>query len=236
MKYTFEIWIDGNYYYEDEEYEEEIMLSDSEVAKIKELIQDYDDNLSNGLMPILQKGSEELYQKFYDAVFPHVFFELFQRDPCFEPEPGDENRCWDEYEDVEYLMETYGDGYDFDDAYIVRIPDEMMPSKPTLSKAMTKEELHSFIRKWHSDMKEDIMMKLCFGQDGLIIDEDNKLPEIIEKKILSTLEKAIAEYDEAILSQESFDPLDSVDTDSLANEIYEEFEKNGNTSDILPSL
>ena len=136
MEYAFKVWIDGNYYEEDEEFEEGIELSDSEVSTIKELINKYKDDLSCGLMPILYEGSEELYKKFYDAIFPHVFFELFQRDPCFEPEPDDENRIWDE-DDVEYLMDKYGDNYDFDDAYIVYIPDELMPPKKPLNE-MTK--------------------------------------------------------------------------------------------------
>ncbi len=104
MEYKFKIWIDGNYYYEDEEFEKVIDLSDREVATIKKLISEYFDEFTPGLMPILEEGSKELYQKFHDAVFPHVFFELFKRDPCFEPEPGDEGREWNEDKDVNYLM------------------------------------------------------------------------------------------------------------------------------------
>ena len=128
MEYSFKVWIDGNYYYEDEEYEREIDLSEEEYDTIKNLVKEYGGDLASGLMPILEAGSEELYQKFYRAIFPEVFLEMFSRDEMFEPEPGDENRSWD-VDDFDYLIKTYGYHYCFDDAYIVRIPDNMMPPR-----------------------------------------------------------------------------------------------------------
>ena len=126
--YEFKVWIDGNYYYEDEEIEAEIMLSDDEVETIKRLVKEYDSDLSCGLMPILKEGDAHLYNKFFSEIYPPVFYELFQRDEMFEPIPGDEGKEWEE-EDVIYLMETYGDGYCFDDAYICYIPEDMMPEE-----------------------------------------------------------------------------------------------------------
>ena len=137
--YEFKVWIDGNYYYEDEEIEAEIMLSDDEVETIKRLVREYDSDLSCGLMPILKKGDVHLYNKFFSEIYPPVFYELFQRDEMFEPIPGDEGKEWEE-EDVIYLMETYGDGYCFDDAYKCYIPEDMMPSKMTLTKGMAKDD------------------------------------------------------------------------------------------------
>ena len=137
--YEFKVWIDGNYYYEDEEIEAEIMLSDDEVETIKKLVREYDADLSCGLMPILKKGDVHLYNKFFSEIYPPVFYELFQRDEMFEPIPGDEGKEWEE-EDVIYLMETYGDGYCFDDAYKCYIPEDMMPSKMTLTKGMAKDD------------------------------------------------------------------------------------------------
>ena len=137
--YEFKVWIDGNYYYEDEENEAEIMLSDDEVETIKRLVREYDSDLSCGLMPILKEGDAHLYNKFFSEIYPPVFYELFQRDEMFEPIPGDEGKKWEE-EDVIYLMETYGDGYCFDDAYICYIPEDMMPSKMTLTKGMAKDD------------------------------------------------------------------------------------------------
>ena len=128
--YEFKVWIDGNYYYEDEEIEAEIMLSDDEVETIKRLVREYDSDLSCGLMPILKEGDAHLYNKFFSEIYPPVFYELFQRDEMFEPIPGDEGKEWEE-EDVIYLMETYGDGYCFDDAYICYIPEDMMPEEMT---------------------------------------------------------------------------------------------------------
>ena len=137
--YEFKVWIDGNYYYEDEEIEAEIMLSDDEVETIKRLVIEYDSDLSCGLMPILKEGDAHLYNKFFSEIYPPVFYELFQRDEMFEPIPGDEGKEWEE-EDVIYLMETYGDGYCFDDAYKCYIPEDMMPSKMTLTKGMAKDD------------------------------------------------------------------------------------------------
>ena len=137
--YEFKVWIDGNYYYEDEEIEAEIMLSDDEVETIKKLVKEYDSDLSCGLMPILKEGDAHLYNKFFSEIYPPVFYELFQRDEMFEPIPGDEGKEWEE-EDVIYLMETYGDGYCFDDAYKCYIPEDMMPSKMTLTKGMAKDD------------------------------------------------------------------------------------------------
>lgn len=137
--YEFKVWIDGNYYYEDEEIEAEIMLSDDEVETIKKLVKEYDSDLSCGLMPILKEGDAHLYNKFFSEIYPPVFYELFQRDEMFEPIPGDEGKEWEE-EDVIYLMETYGDGYCFDDAYKCYIPEDMMPSKMTLTKGMSKDD------------------------------------------------------------------------------------------------
>ena len=137
--YEFKVWIDGNYYYEDEEIEAEIMLTDDEVETIKRLVIEYDSDLSCGLMPILKEGDAHLYNKFFSEIYPPVFYELFQRDEMFEPIPGDEGKKWEE-EDVIYLMETYGDGYCFDDAYICYIPEDMMPPKMTLTKGMAKDD------------------------------------------------------------------------------------------------
>lgn len=61
MKYTFTTLIDGNYYDEDEEFEKDIELSDDEVATIKKLVDEYKSDLSCGLIPILEAGSEEIY-------------------------------------------------------------------------------------------------------------------------------------------------------------------------------
>ena len=152
--YEFKVWIDGNYYYEDEEIEAEIMLSDDEVETIKRLVREYDSDLSCGLMPILKEGDAHLYNKFFSEIYPPVFYELFQRDEMFEPIPGDEGKKWEE-EDVIYLIETYGDGYCFDDAYICYIPEDMMPPKMTLTKGMSKDEMLKYIRKW-SSMRNDI--------------------------------------------------------------------------------
>ncbi len=227
MKYTFSILIDGNYYDEDEEFEKDIELSDDEIAAIKKLVDDYESDLSCGLIPILEAGSEELYHKFYDAIFPHVFFVLFQRDPCFEPEPGDENKIWDEDEDIEYLMETYGGGYDFDDAFVVYIPDEMMPPKPTLTKSMTNEDLQKYINKWYHNIQESIFDIIRWGDHAFSNELNNDLRIIINDKLLSYLNQTIKDNNDEVIAKTDFEPFTDDIQKKIANEAFDELkEKN----------
>ena len=221
--YVFKIWVDGNYYYEDEEREEEILLSDEDIETIKRLVREYDDDLACGLMPILKEGDERLYYRFYNIIFPPVFYELFQRDDMFEPIPSDEGKDWDE-DDVLYLMETYGDGYDFDDAYICYIPEDMMPPKMTLTKGMSKDEMLKYIRKW-SSMRNDIYDNITCYHDIPVSDQDH-YNEVIENRLLSILTKSIEENDESSLASEDFDPFEDIVPTMIANEIYEECQNN----------
>ena len=221
--YEFKVWIDGNYYYEDEEIEAEIMLSDDEVETIKRLVREYDSDLSCGLMPILKEGDAHLYNKFFSEIYPPVFYELFQRDEMFEPIPGDEGKKWEE-EDVIYLMETYGDGYCFDDAYICYIPEDMIPPKMTLTKGMSKDEMLKYIRKW-SSMRNDIYDNITCYHD-IPVSEQDHYNEVIENRLLSILTKSIEENDESSLASEDFDPFEDIFPTMIANEIYEECQNN----------
>ena len=231
MEYKFKVFIDGNWYYDDEEFERNIELSDTEVATIKELICkhyyelffDDIDVLTPDLMMVLQEGPDDLYQKFYDTIYPHVFFELFLRDEEFEPNPGDEDREWDEDEDVDYLMETYGDGYDFDSAYIVYIPDEMMPPKSPLSKRMSDREILRYIRET-SRLREEIYNHIADEHD-IYISEQDTLYEVIEEKLTAMIKKAIKNNAESTLSQVNFDPFANIDLKELTNIIYKEFQE-----------
>ena len=221
MKHKFKVWIDGNYYYEDEEYEVEIELSDEEHETLKNIVRKYAGDLSQGLMPILEKSDDNLYQIFYDEIFPDVFYTLFQRDPCFDPVPGDEGKSWD-ISDVDYLMGTYGDNYCFDDAYIVYIPEEMMPPKIKLAKGMSDEDLLTYIRRWNS-MREDLFDWIISSHDIPISLRDT-LYEVIEKRLIEIAKKNIHEWDEEYLSKDDSDPFRQIFTDKLADEIYKEYE------------
>lgn len=221
MKHKFNVWIDGNYYYEDEEYEVEIELSDEEFETLKNIVRKYAGDLSQGLMPILEKSDDNLYQIFYDEIFPNVFYTLFQRDPCFDPVPGDEGKSWD-ISDVDYLMGTYGDNYCFDDAYIVYIPEEMMPPKIKLAKGMSDEDLLTYIRRWNN-MREDVFDWIISSHDIPISLQDT-LYEVIEKRLIEIAKKIINEWDEKYLSKDDSDPFRQIFTDKLADEIYKEYE------------
>ncbi len=222
MEHKFKVWIDGNYYYEDEEYEVEIELSEADMETIRKIVKEYDGNLSRGLMRVLKNSSKDLYQLFYDKIFPDVFLELFSRDDMFEPEPGDEHRHWDE-SDFDYLIKTYGDNYDFDEAYIVYIPDEMMPPKIKLSKGMAKEDILTYIRKWNST-REDVF-------DWIISEHDipnqmhDTLYGIIEKHLLAIAEKDIEDLEEGAFALDNYDPFAQLFIDKLADEIYKEYEE-----------
>ena len=222
MEYTFKVWIDGNYYYEDEEYEVEIELTDKEHETLKKTVKEYNGDLSRGLMPILENSDDNLYHIFYDKIFPDVFYTLFQRDPCFEPVPGDEDKSWD-ISDVDYLMKTYGDNYCFDDAYIVYIPDEMMPPKIKLAKGMSDEDLLTYIRRWNST-REDVF-DWIISRHNIPISLHDTLYEAIEKRLLEIAKKNIEEWDEEYLSRVDHDPFCQIFTDKFADGIYKEFQE-----------
>ena len=140
----------------------------------------------------------------------------------FEPKPGDEGKSWD-INDVDYLMETYGDKYCFDEAYQVYIPDEMMPPKMKLTKGMSDEDLLTYIRRWNS-MREEVFD--CIISDHSIpISWHDTLYEIIEKRLVEIAKKNIDEWDEDYLSRDGSDPFRQIFTDKLADEIYGEFQK-----------
>ena len=61
MEYTFKVWVDGNYYYKDEEYEVEIELTDEEHETLKKIVKEYDGDLSRGLMPILEDSDDNIF-------------------------------------------------------------------------------------------------------------------------------------------------------------------------------
>ena len=220
MKFT--LWIDGCYYYEDEEYEVEVDLSEEEVASIRKMVNEYEGDLSRGLMPVLKVCSKELYQKFYDVVYPDVFYSVFKGDDCFEPLPQDEDKSWT-FDDVNYLIETYGDHYDCDDAYQVFIPDDMKPPKIQLSKGMSKEDLLKYIRQWNS-MREGIFDWITTRRN-ISTHLHDSLYEVIEKRLLAIAEQDIAETDEYLLLREGYDPFCQISTEVIADDIYEDFQK-----------
>lgn len=222
MEYTFKVWVDGNYYYEDEEYEVEIELKDSEFKKLRNIVKKYDGDLSRGLMPILEKKDKNLYKIFYDEIFPDVFYTFFRRDNCFEPLPQDENKCWT-FDDVEYLMATYGENYCLDEAYKVHIPDEMMPPKMKLAKNMSKDDILKYIRKWNSTREE--VFDWIISSHDIPISAQEALYEFIEKRLVEIAEKDIAETDENLLTKDDYDPFCKLYTDKLADEIYNEFQE-----------
>lgn len=218
--YTFKVWIDGNYYLDDEEFEKEIPLSEKEVATIKSLIDDYEGYLGKGLMPILKTGPKKLYKKFYETIYPKVFMFHFDVRYIDEVREEDEGRSWD-IEDFDYLNKTYGNSFYLDDAYIVYFPEGWAPVKPSLSKNMTKEEILRYIKRW-DDSRSCIMEEMpCFDED----EEEDAMYSYIDKKLVEMVQEHIDQTDEATLSNEDFELYSTIDTFELANEIYEEYEK-----------
>lgn len=152
---------------------------------------------------------------------------MFQRDPCFEPEPGDEDEIWDEDEDVEYLMETYGDGYDFDDSFVVYIPDEMMPQKPTLTKSMTNEDLQKYLNKWYHNIQEFIFDIIRLGEHAFSNELEGDLKIIINDKLLSYLKQTIKDNNDEVIAKAGFEPFTDDIQKKIANEAFDELkEKN----------
>lgn len=129
--HTFTILVYGGYYQDDIEFNVSIPLSDDEVFAIQCLVNCYNGSLneSTDLMPILKAGAPELHQRFFDAIYPRVFFELFELDrvdPDLGLNPIDWGRQWDFDRDIDYMLATYGDAVDLSDAFICRIPDQFI--------------------------------------------------------------------------------------------------------------
>jgi hypothetical protein len=100
----------------------------------------------------------------------------------------------------------------------------MMPSKMTLTKGMSKDEMLKYIRKW-SSMRNDIYDNITCYHD-IPVSEQDHYNEVIENRLLSILTKSIEENDESLLASEDFDPFGHLIPTMLANEIYEEYKKN----------
>lgn len=78
-------------------------------------------------MPILKAGAPELHKRFFDAIYPRVFFELFDIDSVdLSLCPADRGRQWDFNRDIDYMLATYGDAVDVSDAFVCRIPDQFI--------------------------------------------------------------------------------------------------------------
>lgn len=70
-----------------EEITIEVKLSDDEVAKIRQLVKDYDGDKDAGLMPILESDAEELYERIDDAAKREIFhFHIVEcyKEACFD--------------------------------------------------------------------------------------------------------------------------------------------------------
>ena len=127
--YTFPVFVFGGYYHDDVELSVNIPLSDDDVATIQTLVSQYDGPLdeSADLMPILEAGAPELQLRFFEAIYPHVFFELFDLDSVdLSLTPADSGRQWNFERDIDYMLATYGDALDVSDAFVCRIPDQFI--------------------------------------------------------------------------------------------------------------
>ena len=207
--YSFTIWIDGNHYTDDKIIKVPIPLSDNEVATLKQLVRDYEGNPDKGLMPILETGSNDLYRRFHDIIYPRVFFELFDIEHVEDDDirPGDKHRTWDFGRDIEYMMDTYGEWLDCDDAYICYIPTDMRPPHLRLTKDSPLDDIIKYVRL-HKDIRDLVPELLsCYGVDELLNLDKEVSAKIVEEKMISWLQEYIAKADNETLSSESFFPL-----------------------------
>lgn len=127
--HTFSVFVFGGYYHDDVELTVAIQLSDDEFTAIQSLVSRYYEPMGkkNDLMPILKAVAPELHKRFFDAIYPRVFFELFDIDSVdLSPNPVDWGRKWDFERDINYMLATYGDAIDVSDAFICRIPDQFI--------------------------------------------------------------------------------------------------------------
>lgn len=146
MKYKFQVMVALTYV--DKDIEVEIDLSDDEVARIKELVaadcegheeveeaevadeEDYGYESPQDLLQILEDNDPDLFDKFWDEIFPPVFVECLI--------DGFENGLEEKHEDDHFrnyrkadfdeLYDMYGDTMelDHDTTCICRVPEEFM--------------------------------------------------------------------------------------------------------------
>ena len=146
MKYKFQVMVALTYV--DKDIEVEIDLSDDEVARIKELVaadcegheeaeeaevadeEDYGYESPQDLLQILEDNDPDLFDKFWDEIFPPVFVECLI--------DGFENGLEEKHEDDHFrnyrkadfdeLYDMYGDAMelDHDTTCICRVPEEFM--------------------------------------------------------------------------------------------------------------
>ena len=146
MKYKFQVMVALTYV--DKDIEVEIDLSDDEVARIKELVaadcegheeaeeaevadeEDYGYEPPQDLLQILEDNDPDLFDKFWDEIFPPVFVECLI--------DGFENGLEEKHEDDHFrnyrkadfdeLYDMYGDAMelDHDTTCICRVPEEFM--------------------------------------------------------------------------------------------------------------
>lgn len=144
MKYKFQVMVALTYV--DKDIEVEIDLSDDEVARIKELVaadcegheeaeeaevadeEDYDYEPPQDLLQILEDNDPDLFDKFWDEIFPPVFVECLI--------DGFENGLEEKHEDDHFrnyrkadfdeLYDMYGDAMelDHDTTCICRVPED----------------------------------------------------------------------------------------------------------------
>ena len=146
MKYKFQVMVALTYV--DKDIEVEIDLNDDEVARIKELVaadcegheeaeeaevadeEDYEYESPQDLLQILEDNDPDLFDKFWDEIFPPVFVECLI--------DGFENGLEEKHEDDHFrnyrkadfdeLYDMYGDAMelDHDTTCICRVPEEFM--------------------------------------------------------------------------------------------------------------
>lgn len=127
--HTFSVFVFGGYYDDDVEFTVNIPLSDDEFATIQSLVSRYKDPMGqeDDLMPILKSGAPELHKRFFDAIYPRVFFELFDIESVdLSLNPVDGGRQWEFERDIDYMLATYGDAVDVSDAFVCRIPNQFI--------------------------------------------------------------------------------------------------------------
>ncbi len=128
MKYKFQVKIFLSYW--DEEVEVEVDLSDEEVSLIRKLVMSNFDE-KRGLLHILEDDAPELFDKFWDVIFPHVFVELLINGlENWHIERRDDDGFADYRKaDFDTLYEMYGDYIEIEhsSSCFCRIPKEWLP-------------------------------------------------------------------------------------------------------------
>ena len=208
--------------YDEIEKSVSVPLSDDEVAEIKRLVEEADE-LKYGLLHVLREAKSNLFDKFWDIIFPVIFVENLydaRENGEMEIDENDEFDDWREA-DFEELYEMYGDAVELDyNCCLCKIPKSFLPPPMTLKKGMSKAEIQRYVKR--SDFRDSLVDNISYECGNRYFIDD--IEEAVDHYLISMVEDCIKTNLEETISNQSFSPFTGVSTKELTEKLLAELE------------